>query len=159
MNQTKLLQRLLLGLTLFLGACLPAEADLGKAEVQELQKKPVPNVFDAWCVKKYANCSVSFNGGSITVDGSSGVTRESLVSWKKTTDYIVPEGAFNVIRPHNLYTYFISYIDSAGVKRYAAIVFQHSRTSDLFNQRLKIFAPEKEVRCAYNFVARETLCE
>ena len=136
-----------------------AKADLGPAEVKEKKQQPLPSTFDAWCVEKYADCKVSIDSDRITVDDGKGVDRENILSWEKRTDYRAPQGVFNFIGPHQLYTYFLKYRASDGYMRKAAIVFQNSRTSDLFAQRLRVLAPSKEVRCAYNFDVRKVVCQ
>ena len=146
------------GLSLWI-AELPAQADFGPAEVQAEKAPEIPSVFDAWCVEKYADCTVEIEPSRIRINNGEGVTREKLVSWEKRMDYRAPQGVFNLIGPHQLYSYFFEYKTSNGSVRRAAVVFQHSRTSDLFSQRLRKFAPEKEVRCNYNFDLRETICQ
>ena len=136
-----------------------AKADLGPAEVQEKKQEPLPDTYDAWCAEKYADCKVSISSDRIAVDDGKGVTRENILSWEKRMDYRAPQGVFNFIGPHQLYTYFLNYKASDGYTRRAAIVFQHSRTSDLFAQRLRVLAPGKEIRCAYNFDVRSVVCQ
>jgi len=65
----KLLSLIAIAPLLFLQA--PARADLGKAE--EIKAE-----FDAWCARGGNDCKVTFSGDTLTVDGSSSITKADL---------------------------------------------------------------------------------
>ena len=132
------------------------KADMGKADVTKSEPGlPVQSKFDAWCVEKYADCVVTITDEKISVDGSSGVTKKNLVRWERNDNY---RDASGFIGPHHLYSYKFVYRDSDGDRRKAVIVFQNSRTSDRFYERLKSFLPKKESNCQYNFDTRQVQC-
>ena len=135
---------------------MPARADMGKADVIKSEPGlPVQSKFDAWCVEKYADCVVTITDEKISVDGSSGVTKKNLIRWERNDNY---RDASGFIGPHHLYSYKFVYRDVEGKRRKAVIVFQNSRVSDRFYERLKIFLPTKESNCQYNFDTRTVQC-
>ncbi len=138
----------------------PAIADLGAAEnTTPRQKESKQTLFDAWCIEKYADCVVQLENGRLSVDDSPGITINQLLNWSKTDKYKYPEGLFNFIGPHHLYTYIFKYRDSNGKLKEAKIVFQNSKYSDKFYSLLKTWARSKERRCTYNFEERKMICQ
>lgn len=134
----------------------PARADMGKADVVKSEPGlPVQSKFDAWCVEKYADCVVTITDEKISVDGSSGVTKQNLIKWERNDNY---RDASGFIGPHHLYSYKFIYKASDGRWKKAVIVFQNSRTSDRFYERLKSWNLQKEQNCQYNFDTRKVEC-
>ena len=134
----------------------PAIADLGPADVPK--SKPVQatqTTFDAWCVEKHNDCIVKLINGRLSVDGSSGITADQLITWSREDNYRNPSG---FIGGHHLYAYNFRYTRSNGDIGNAKIVFQNSKVSDKFYSSVKEWFPSKERRCRYNFEYRKVIC-
>lgn len=152
----KLITLIFLGVTSTVLAAPIAHADMGRADVIKNEPGlPIQSKFDAWCVEKYADCVVTIDDDKISVDGSSGVTRNNLIKWERNDNY---RDASGFIGPHHLYSYKFIYKVADGRWKKAVIVFQNSRTSDRFYERLKLWNPKKEANCQYNFDTRKVEC-
>ena len=97
--------RHLLLLPLMFGIASPTYADLGPADTRPKAEEPKQTKFDAWCVKKYADCVVQLVNERLRVDDSRGITYEQLIRWSRSDKHKHPEGLINFIGPHLLYTY------------------------------------------------------
>ena len=134
----------------------PLRAELGPADISSpILQSPSLNTFNAWCVRKYAKCSVRLSGGILSVDNSSGITSNQLISWSKNDRFRQPSG---FIGGHHLYAYNFVYLSSSGRRKEATIVFQNSKYSDKFYLMMKKWNPSKERRCRYNFDTRKEVC-
>ena len=135
-----------------------AIADLGAADTHPQPEKQKQSRFDAWCIKKYADCSVKFEGGRLIVDESTGITSDQLIQWSRNNKFRDRIGLINFISPHHLYTYILKYKAINGQVKEGRIMFQNSKYSDRFYERLKAWSPSKEYRCVYNFDTRKESC-
>ena len=150
--------RHLLLLPLMLGVASPTYADLGPADTSPQIEEPKQTKFDAWCVKKYADCLAKLENGRLMVDKGTGISSEQLIEWSRNDTYREPEGWINFIGPHHLYTYIFKYKDGNGREKEGRIVFQNTKYADRFYKRLREWAPTKEYKCVYNFDTRKENC-
>ena len=152
------MKRLLLPLLAALALPTAGNADLGEADTIPKVKESKETKFDAWCVKKYNECSINLENGRLIVNEGTGVSYEQIIEWSKYNIYRRKIGLINFIGPHHLYTYRFKYKDNDGNLRKAEIVFQNSKYSDKFYEKLKEWAPLKETKCTYNFDTRKEIC-
>ena len=89
--------RHLLLLPLILGLTSPVYADLGPADTSPKAEEPKQTKFDAWCVKKYADCLASLENGRLIVNKSTGVTSEQIIEWSRENIYRERIGFINFI--------------------------------------------------------------
>ena len=134
-------------------------ANLGPADVSKpTEQASNQTEFDAWCIKKYANCVVRLKNKILSVDDSSGIKRNQIIKWSRTQEFRHPEGLVNFIGPHNLYKYTFKYRNKNNEIKEAIIIFQNDKYSDKFYSLIKSWSPNKESRCKYDFETRKVKC-
>ena len=105
------MKRLLLPLLAALALPTAGNADLGEADTIPKVKESKETKFDAWCVKKYNECSINLENGRLIVNEGTGVSYEQIIEWSKYNIYRRKIGLINFIGPHHLYTYRFKYKD------------------------------------------------
>lgn len=150
--------RFLLVAPLILALASPVKADLGAADSSPKIEAIEQTKFDAWCVKKYADCLAKLENGRLIIDKGRGISSEQVINWSRNDVYKQPTGLINFIGPHHLYVYIIRYKASNGKIKEGRIVFQNTKYADRFYERLKDWSPDKEYKCVYNFDTRKESC-
>ncbi len=130
-------------------------ADLGSAEYEPKSEDKKEISFDAWCVEKYNNCLVEIKFGRLTVDKSAGINPSQLINWDREVIYKKRDG---LTQSHHLYNYNFKFRNKNNEIKTAKIIFQNSKYSDIFYERIKSWAGSKERRCSYDFDNRQTVC-
>ena len=141
-----------------LGIASPTYADLGQADTSPQIEEPKQTKFDAWCIKKYADCLAKLENGRLMVDESTGVSSQQIIEWSRRDIYRPRIGLISFIGPHHLYEYTFKYKSKEGKFKEGKIVFQNNKYSDRFYEQLKAWAPTKEYNCVYNFDTRKETC-
>lgn len=131
-------------------------ADFGAAEVKQgsLGIQP-PLVFNAWCAVKYSRCTVRFSENHLLIDGGDPISKSAVLSWKKVDSHRVSAG---FIGDHHLYSFDFSYARPNKDPGLARILFQDTASADQFFARLRVWIPDKQIDCAYNFELRKEVC-
>ena len=134
-------------LILFLAAlAIPTavKADLGGADITGKDGSTTTGrVYDAWCGSDFNDCEVSFKNDLLSVNESSGITRNQLVS--VTMERVCRQKSFGGFGPPSCFKsqynkeYSITYKNSENQERTALISFRHEPTYKSFNRDFQIW--------------------
>ena len=116
-------------------------ADLGGADITGKDGETTTgNIYEAWCGAEFKDCKVSFKNARLSVDGSSGITREQLenVSMERVCRQYT-FGIRDCFQSQYNKEYAITYKNSSGKNRTALISFRHEPTYRSFNRDFQIW--------------------
>ena len=130
-------------ISLLAALALPAavNADLGGADITGQDGSiTTGKVYDAWCGSTFKDCKVSFKNDRLSVNKSSGITRNQLVSI--TMDRVCRQKTFGITdcfpSQYNK-EYSITYKNLDDQLRTALITFKHEPTYKSFNRDIQIW--------------------
>ena len=138
------MKSLLLPLLAVLALPIAVNADLGGADITGQDGSTTTGrVYDAWCGSDFKDCKVSFKNDLLSVNKSSGITRNQLVNVtmarvcrQKSLGGFGPPSCF--ISQYNK-EYSITYKNSENKERTALISFRHEPTYKSFNRDFQIW--------------------
>ena len=129
---------------LLIGIALPVQAEgLGGADITGPQGGTTTGrIYDAWCGTDFKDCKVSFKNDRLSVDGSSGITRNQLVN--VSMERVCRQKSLGGLGPPSCFKsqynkeYVITYKSEKG-QRSALISFRHEPTYKSFNRDFQIW--------------------
>ena len=138
------MKRFLLPLLTALALPTAINADLGGADITGQDGSTTTGrVYDAWCGSDFKDCKVSFKNDLLSVNKSSGITRNQLVN--VTMARVCRQKSFGSFGPPSCFKsqynkeYSITYKNSENKERTALITFRHEPTYKSFNRDFQIW--------------------
>ena len=138
------MKRLLLPLLAVLALPTAVNADLGGADITGQDGSTTTGrVYDAWCGIDFKDCKVSFKNDLLSVNKSSGITRNQLVN--VTMARVCRQKSLGGFGPPSCFKsqynkeYSITYKNSENKERTASISFRHEPTYKSFNRDFQIW--------------------
>ena len=138
------MKRFLIPLLAALALPTSINADLGGADITGQDGSTTTGrVYDAWCGSDFKDCKVSFKNDLLSVNKSSGITRNQLVN--VTMARVCRQKSLGGFGPPSCFKsqynkeYSITYKNSENKERTALITFRHEPTCKSFNRDFQIW--------------------
>ena len=126
------LMRRLLILPLLLGISSPVFADLGQAESGSSQQKD----FEIWCGKLKNDCTVTFEGSTLRVNGSAGITSDQVLFTERVRKVPTNITGFGCCHHHEFSVTYKKKDGSSGIGKF---LIMNLKTVDSFTGQLAAF--------------------